>query len=221
MVPQLIRSQQARVHSLTAEASETVDMTLMAFEVTAHIQGILVFLLVDIGSTTSIISCAAVKRLALGTTPTKGVRILTATGTFSDVTRICKGCSIDLGSRAVLVDLIVAPLYHYDVILGMDWLAEMRAEIDYEARVVIAHGPEGTAFTFLVQVSHPSRLSCYASLLASTDSPILRNMPVVQDFEDVFRNILGLPPQRENDFTIDLVPGATPISLPTYRMPPC
>ena len=49
----------------------------------------------------------------------------------------------------------------------------------------------------------------------------LKDVPVVRDFLDVFPDDLpGLPPEREIDFPIDLVPGTAPISLPTYRMAP-
>ena len=49
----------------------------------------------------------------------------------------------------------------------------------------------------------------------------LEDVPVVRDFLDVFPDDLpGLPPEREIDFPIDLVPGTTPISLPHYRMAP-
>ena len=49
----------------------------------------------------------------------------------------------------------------------------------------------------------------------------LEDVPVVRDFLDVFPDDLpGLPPEREIDFPIDLVPGTTPISLPPYRMAP-
>ena len=33
-------------------------------------------------------------------------------------------------------------------------------------------------------------------------------------------DITGLPPEREVEFTIDLIPGTEPISIPTYRMDP-
>ena len=47
------------------------------------------------------------------------------------------------------------------------------------------------------------------------------DVPVVRDFLDVFPDDLpGLPPEREIDFPIDLVPGTAPISLPPYRMAP-
>ena len=42
---------------------------------------------------------------------------------------------------------------------------------------------------------------------------------VVREFEDVFPDeVPGLPPQREVEFLIDLVPGAGPISIAPYRM---
>jgi hypothetical protein len=41
---------------------------------------------------------------------------------------------------------------------------------------------------------------------------------VLQEFEDVFQEIPGLPPRREIDFSIDLVPGAAPVSKTPYRM---
>ena len=49
----------------------------------------------------------------------------------------------------------------------------------------------------------------------------LEDVPVVRDFLDVFPDDLpGLPPERELDFPIDLVPGTTTISLPPYIMAP-
>ena len=42
---------------------------------------------------------------------------------------------------------------------------------------------------------------------------------VVQEFKDVFpEELLGLSPQREVDFTIELNPGTAPISISPYRM---
>ena len=49
----------------------------------------------------------------------------------------------------------------------------------------------------------------------------LEDVPVVRDFLDVFLNdIPSLPPEREIDFPIDLVPGTASISLSPYRMAP-
>nr|XP_012466402.1 unnamed protein product [Gossypium raimondii] len=46
-------------------------------------------------------------------------------------------------------------------------------------------------------------------------------VPVVCEFSDVFPEELpGLPPEREVEFSIDLIPGTTPISIASYRMAP-
>ena len=47
------------------------------------------------------------------------------------------------------------------------------------------------------------------------------DLPIVREFPEVFpEDISGLPLEREIEFSIDLVPGAGPISIATYRMSP-
>ncbi|PKA59785.1 hypothetical protein AXF42_Ash011909 [Apostasia shenzhenica] len=47
----------------------------------------------------------------------------------------------------------------------------------------------------------------------------LQSVPVVKEYADVFpENLPGLPPDREVEFSIDLVPGTGPISKAPYRM---
>ena len=49
----------------------------------------------------------------------------------------------------------------------------------------------------------------------------LEDIPIVKEFPDVFPDdISGLPPDREVEFTIDLIPRIEPISIPPYRMSP-
>ncbi|KAG8487500.1 hypothetical protein CXB51_018708 [Gossypium anomalum] len=49
----------------------------------------------------------------------------------------------------------------------------------------------------------------------------IQAVPVVCEFSDVFPEELpGLPPEREVEFSIDLIPGTTPISIAPYRMAP-
>ncbi|CAL9001523.1 unnamed protein product [Prunus brigantina] len=49
----------------------------------------------------------------------------------------------------------------------------------------------------------------------------LEDIPVVCEFSDVFPDDLpGLPPQRETEFTIELLPGTNPIHQAPYRMAP-
>ena len=49
----------------------------------------------------------------------------------------------------------------------------------------------------------------------------LQNIPVAREFPDVFHEDLpGVPPERQVEFRIDLVPGATPLAKSPYRLAP-
>ncbi|GKF47742.1 hypothetical protein Tco_0137544, partial [Tanacetum coccineum] len=49
----------------------------------------------------------------------------------------------------------------------------------------------------------------------------LEDVPIVWDFPDVFpEDLLGLPPTRQVEFQIDLVPGAAPVAQAPYRLAP-
>ena len=51
------------------------------------------------------------------------------------------------------------------------------------------------------------------------ETPRLEEFHVLQEFRDVFPDeIPGLPLKRNIDFTIELVPGAAPVSKTPYRM---
>ena len=55
----------------------------------------------------------------------------------------------------------------------------------------------------------------------SLETKELKNIPVVSDFPDIFPEELpGLPPQRQVEFRIDLVPGANPVAKSPYRLAP-
>ncbi|XP_049399727.1 uncharacterized protein LOC125863761 [Solanum stenotomum] len=51
----------------------------------------------------------------------------------------------------------------------------------------------------------------------SVETPPIESVPVVSEFPD---DLLGVPPEREIDFDIDLLPDTHPISIPPYRMAP-
>jgi len=61
---------------------------------------------------------------------------------------------------------------------------------------------------------------CYA-LEVREEEVRVEDIPIVCEFLDVFPEELPrLPPQREIDFEIELIPGAQPISKAPYRMAP-
>ena len=67
------------------------------------------------------------------------------------------------------------------------------------------------------------RKGCQAFLVSVVDTseatPSLSDVKIVREFQDVFpEDFPGLPPDREVEFSIELVPGTTPISKTPYRM---
>ncbi|GKE95021.1 putative reverse transcriptase domain-containing protein, partial [Tanacetum coccineum] len=53
------------------------------------------------------------------------------------------------------------------------------------------------------------------------NEPKLKDIPVVREFTSVFsEDLSGLPPSREVEFFIDLIPGAMPVAKLPYRLEP-
>lgn len=59
-----------------------------------------------------------------------------------------KASSIQTKGRVLHVDLVILPIPHFDIILGMDWLFKYHAAIDCHRKVVIFQPPEEEQFIF-------------------------------------------------------------------------
>jgi hypothetical protein len=62
----------------------------------------------------------------------------------------------------------------------------------------------------------------YVMLTMTSESDLSpSDIPIVSEYLDVFSaDITNLPPEREIEFSIDLIPGAEPVSVAPYRMSP-
>ena len=79
--------------------------------------------------------------------------------------------------------------------------------------------PKELSFKFQCEPTRNTFLTTRLAAIESTEAVnTLAGILIVQDFEDVFRDILGLPPKKETDFCIELVPGTLSISKTPYRM---
>jgi hypothetical protein len=61
----------------------------------------------------------------------------------------------------------------------------------------------------------------FAARVEEAFQDVVSNMEdhrVLKEFEDVFQEVPGLPPKRDIDLSINLMPGAAPISKSPYRM---
>jgi hypothetical protein len=101
-----------------------------------------------------------------------------------------------------------------DLILGMSWLRKAKVVIQCGRGIVELTSPKGERFEVEIAVTTTTRLVVFL-----VDGKFVgNNIHVVRDFPDVFLEELpGMPPDREVEFVIDLLPRTTPISRP-YMM---
>jgi hypothetical protein len=104
-----------------------------------------------------------------------------------------------------------------DVILGMNWMSQNGVLIDTSTRVVMLRDPIDQK-GFLVQLLQKIDISGEVHAVRAKS---IADIPIVCEFPDIFPDdLLGLPPDRDVEFKIELLPGTAPISRRPYRMPP-
>ncbi|GJY33071.1 putative reverse transcriptase domain-containing protein [Tanacetum coccineum] len=113
---------------------------------------------------------------------------------------------------------IVNPRYVIEVANGMDWLSNQKVVIVCHEKIVRIP-VEGGKVLYVQGERNVRKTKTLMSTKAN--EPTLSDIPIVRDFEDVFLDDLsGLPPQRQVEFRIDLIPGATPVAKSPYRLAP-
>jgi len=151
---------------------------------------------------------------------------------------VWEGAELSIQGREFRTDLIVINLSAFDVILGMDWLARHQVRLECGVPRISFRDEDGN-YVSLRPYRVPSDIKIVsfrtmASLILKGYSayfghvrdtkvsiPPISSIPIVSEFEDVFpEEIPGLPPSREIDFHIELVPEAAPVSRAPYRLAP-
>ena len=112
---------------------------------------------------------------------------------------------------------MVLPWQGIDAILGMNWLWVYGVVLGLKQRVVELQLPSSEDRMSLLMPSDPA----LPVVVQAEASPALASIPVVCEFSGVFpKDLPGLPPDREEEFTIELEPGTAPILRRPYFMAP-
>ncbi|KAI3787689.1 hypothetical protein L2E82_00022 [Cichorium intybus] len=147
-------------------------------------------------------------------------------------------CRLEINGISFLIDLKPMNTRAFDVIVGMDWLDNNRANMDCHGKIISVRTPSGSQTLIrgerrfqhipVVSFARARRYTERGALLfmahvapMETEHPTVKDVEIVRDFADVFPDDLpGLPPNRQVEFVIDLVPGAKPIARAPYRLAP-
>jgi len=174
------------------------------------IKGKTLNVLYDSGATHSFISNDCVKDLKLPIYSLDTNLIISTPIRKSIVTnKVCLNCPLFIENGKFLVNLIYLPLSQLNIIFGMDWLIANQ--------VILNCAEKSVVFPNLKVLLKPSenpilknKIQGYLLLssMESKEEVNLKNIVVVQNFPEIFPNdIPGLPPNREIEFSIDLIPG--------------
>ncbi|GKF84369.1 putative reverse transcriptase domain-containing protein, partial [Tanacetum coccineum] len=122
---------------------------------------------------------------------------------------IVRGCRLELESHTFIINLIPFRHGRFDVSIGIDWLSNLRAKIvcfEKTIQIPLSNGD-------ILEV-HEEHLRGNLKLLKTmkVNKPKLKDILVVHEFPGVFpEDLSGLPPSREVEFCIDLIPRAIPV----------
>ncbi|GJW08412.1 putative reverse transcriptase domain-containing protein, partial [Tanacetum coccineum] len=231
-----------RVYSLCAEAAvkdnNVVNGTFLINNVYASV-------LFDTGADRSFVSYAFSKYIDVTpTTLDTNYDVELADGKSLTTNTILRGCTLNLQNHLFEIDLLPIELGSFDVIVGMDWMAEHRAEVvcyekyirvPYKNDMLIIQGERsGIKSESRLEVISSIRTQkyidqgCQVFLIqmtkeekAETPERRIEDVPIVRDFPEVFpEDLPGLPPTRQVEFHIELIPGAAPVARAPYRLAP-
>ncbi|GMJ07740.1 hypothetical protein HRI_004443200 [Hibiscus trionum] len=126
-----------------------------------------------------------------------------------------------------------------DMVMGVDWMKKyspimmdfklMTLSFNIERQPIVLKGGENLKKVRFISESKLQKMAakdpdCLGELfLMSVDTPPI-SVPtelqsLLDEFKIVFEEPKGLPPQRMQDHTIELQPGAQPVNLRPYRFP--
>jgi hypothetical protein len=103
-----------------------------------------------------------------------------------------------------------------DVILGCDWLKSCDGVIQCAKGTIMLTSPQGDR----IQVSKDMSTDTKGKIMVNhLEEKPLENIKVVCEYPDIFLDELpGMPPDRDIEFSIELLPRTAPISKIPYRM---
>jgi hypothetical protein len=225
----------ARVYALVPGGQEGGSEVVTG---TVPILGFKASILFDSGATHSFVSIVFVRlsRLVVRTLE-PGLAVTTPVWKTVVCKRVVCECPISICGRVLLANLVVLPMFSYDIILRMDWLMRHSVIIDCVLKqVTLTPWGEGKVMYVGMRArSLPPTISAVQArklivrgnqaFLAFIVTPTkqakknLEDILVVCEYPDVFSsNYSRLPPQREVEFGIECVPGTNPISKAPYSM---
>ncbi|GJS49450.1 putative reverse transcriptase domain-containing protein [Tanacetum coccineum] len=158
-------------------------------------------------------------------------------GRVASTNTVLRGCTLNLLNHLFKIDLMPIELGTFDVVIGMEWLVDQDAviicgknvvHIPVKNKTLVVEGDRGTSRMKVIScikarkyIERGHQLFVAHVTEKEPKEKRLEDVPVIRDFPEVFPDDLpGLPPPRQVEFKIELVPGAAPVARAPYRLAP-
>ncbi|GJV74001.1 putative reverse transcriptase domain-containing protein [Tanacetum coccineum] len=158
-----------------------------------------------------------------------------ADGRVASTNTVLRGCTLNLLNHLFKIDLMPIELGTFDVVIRMDWLVQQDAVIVCGKKVVhipvknktlVVEGDRGTSRLKVIScikarkyIERGHQMFVAHVTEKEPKEKCLEDVPVIRDFPEVFPDDLpGLPPPRQVEFKIELIPGVAPVARAPYRL---
>ncbi|WVZ76597.1 LOW QUALITY PROTEIN: hypothetical protein U9M48_024562 [Paspalum notatum var. saurae] len=169
--------------------------------------------LFDTGATHSFITRSYAEQNNIPISSMKRPMVVASPGGEINTSSICSRVGIKIRRVEFIAKLIVIDSMSIDIILGMDTLEKWGVKFDCAQRTVHLAASDGQEVG--ISASSPS------GYLHQMEARPTEDIRIVCDYPDVFPDKLpGMPPDRDIEFLIELLPGTAPIAMRQYRMAP-
>ncbi|XP_058781838.1 uncharacterized protein LOC131656074 [Vicia villosa] len=213
-----------KVFSLAGTQTTIKDRLIIG---TCFINNTPLITIINTSATQCFIAANCVKELGLVLSSMNGEMVVDIPTKGSVPTSLmCLKYPLSIFDRDFEVDLICLPLNGLDVILGMNWLEYNHVHINCYNKSVRFSTPIDEEKIGLLSARQlrkmlPDEAQVFlliASLFVENQATI-DELLVVREFPEVFPDqIPDVPPEREVELSIDLVPGTKHVSMEPYRM---
>jgi hypothetical protein len=175
--------------------------------------------LLDSGSTTNFISCAAGNGARLRFHSGQGAYVRVANGDKVECQGLARDVAIRIGQEEFLLNCFAIPLECYDMVMGVSFLRTLGPILWDFDDLCMAFWHHGRRVLWKGLGSPRCDIPPTGRLHAMRHDESALLARLLQSFDDVFATPTGLPPARPCDHRIHLKPNTTPVAVRPYRYP--
>jgi hypothetical protein len=194
------------LHAITGVAA--VNTMQLAVQASNHT----IATLVDSGSTHCFVAPDTAQQLGWLPQLRPGLTVGVANGDHISCVGFYPGSLVCIGQEEFRIDFYIVSLAGYEMVLGCQWLRTLGPVLwDFATQAML-----------FWRLDHPVQWQGIASarimhLHSAATNDVLQCL--LDEFADVFATPIGLPPPRQVDHRIHLLPGTDPIVVRPYHYP--